>query len=283
MNSTVRTTQPLVDEYQERFVRNVRRVIDTNWLRKRPAIRILDMGCDTSGRQMAHLAALTRGEVVGINIPEHFPTQEAIQTAGPRTKLIRMNGLNLRFPNASFDLVISANVMEHVSDPAKYISEAARVLKPSGIAYFETAPVWTGPRGHHIHPDMITENCPGETQFRDDGSVIPDWSHLSFSESQMRSHLESLLQPVTVEYIMWYLYSSGDLNKTQWNVIQAFLRSSFPCTSISTWGTLDTNEALMPHNRGEQYSVSGFSIVARKRPANPVTKRLFWRLRQAGF
>ncbi len=47
------STQPQLDEYQKCFVRNVRRVIEMNWWQRRPMIRILDMGCDTSGRQMA--------------------------------------------------------------------------------------------------------------------------------------------------------------------------------------------------------------------------------------
>lgn len=37
------------------------------------------------------------------------------------------------FPEASFDLVCSHMVMEHVSDPARYFQEITRVLKPGGV------------------------------------------------------------------------------------------------------------------------------------------------------
>lgn len=272
-----------VAEYQVRLVNNVRRVIETNWVRRRPRIRILDMGCDTSGVQLSHLAELTRGEVVGINIPEDFPTPQAREAAGPRTTLVRMDGMNLKFPDHSFDLVISANVLEHVSDPGKYIREAARVTKPKGIAYFETAPVWTGPRGHHIHPDMIVENCPEETAFSDDGTVIPDWGHLRYDENEMRELLETKLQPDTVNYIAWYLYHSGDLNKTSWSDLHRNLEDAFRFVNAFTWPCTDADVSLKPPGTDEQNEVSGFSATARQRLPNFLSRRICWRLRKLGY
>ena len=276
-------TTPALDEYQRRFVRNVHRVIETNWWQRRPMIRILDMGCDTSGRQMAHLAALTRSEVVGINIPDDFPTEAAERVAGPRTTLLRMDGMNLDFPDNSFDLVISANVMEHVSDPVQYINEAARVTKPNGIAYFETAPVWSSARGHHVMESMVAENCPQETSFKDDGSIIPEWSHLEFDEAQMRGEIEDKLLPETVEYILWYLYRSGDLNKTPWNVVRETLKTTFSNQRITTWPVEISEESRMPADGIQDYNVYGFSAVCRKQPQNGVARRLIWRLRKYGL
>lgn len=284
MNVTQQASvKPQVDEYQHRFVNNVRRVIETNWWRRRPTIRILDLGCDTTGRQMAHLATLTRGEVVGINIPEDFPTKNAVQIAGERTKLIRMDGMGLQFPDNSFDLVISANVMEHVGDPLKYISEAARVTRPSGIAYFETAPVWSSARGHHVMESMVAENCPQETTFRDDGSIIPEWSHLTFDELRMRTELEGKVQNATLEYILWYLYRSGDLNKTPWSIVKAGLDSTFHNSQISTWPNSEIDATTMPSDSKEDYNVYGFSAVGRAKPINGIKKRIIWRLRKLGY
>ncbi len=274
---------PPLEDYQRRFVANVRRIIETNWLRKRPAIRILDMGCDTSGRQIAHLATLTSGEVTGINISDDFPSPTAMQTGGPRTRLQQMDGTDLKFPDKSFDLVISANVMEHVSNPCQYISEASRVTRRTGIAYFETSPVWTSARGHHLHADMVAENCPLETAFTDDGSVVPDWSHLTYDRDQMRRQLETHLLPETVNYVLWFLFDSGDLNKAPWASIRSYLESNFPYTRIKTWETPNTNSALMPTDNADNYMAGGFSAVCRKSPQNRLTYRLAWRLRKLGL
>jgi SAM-dependent methyltransferase len=42
----------------------------------------------------------------------------------------------LTFPDESFDLIISQDVMEHIFDPAKAFAEIARTLKPGGAHIF---------------------------------------------------------------------------------------------------------------------------------------------------
>ena len=46
-----------------------------------------------------------------------------------------------------FDIVLSTQVLEHVSDPLKYLSEAARVLKNEGLLILSTHGYWM------FHPD----------------------------------------------------------------------------------------------------------------------------------
>ena len=81
-----------LEDYQQRFVMALGRVIAASWLRKRPVIRVLDMGCDCSGRQLREIVKLIGGTAVGINIPADFPTAEAVATAGNRVQLLRMDG-----------------------------------------------------------------------------------------------------------------------------------------------------------------------------------------------
>lgn len=44
----------------------------------------------------------------------------------------------LPFPDASFDMVISNHVIEHVDNHDQHVQEIQRVLKPGGICYFAT-------------------------------------------------------------------------------------------------------------------------------------------------
>ncbi|MCB0546100.1 MAG: methyltransferase domain-containing protein [Phaeodactylibacter sp.] len=44
------------------------------------------------------------------------------------------DALNLSFPDNSFDLVISVEVIEHVGQPERMVEEIQRVLKPDGLA-----------------------------------------------------------------------------------------------------------------------------------------------------
>ena len=78
---------------------------------------ILD--CGAGGRTMPG--------VVGIDIVAH-PNHTAIADA-----------LALPFPDATFDLVLSQAVIEHVTDPQRYADEIVRVLRPGGHVYVEGA------------------------------------------------------------------------------------------------------------------------------------------------
>lgn len=58
----------------------------------------------------------------------------------PETGVRCENLERLTFPDASFDLVITQDVMEHIFDPGSAFREIARVLKPGGAHIF-TAPL----------------------------------------------------------------------------------------------------------------------------------------------
>lgn len=60
---------PQLEDYELRFVAADEKVIAADWLQKRPNIRVLDMGCDCTGRQLAEISRLIRGEAVGIDLP----------------------------------------------------------------------------------------------------------------------------------------------------------------------------------------------------------------------
>lgn len=46
------------------------------------------------------------------------------------------DGKKMPFDDSTFDVVISTEVLEHVSDPDAYLTEVKRVLKPGGMFFF---------------------------------------------------------------------------------------------------------------------------------------------------
>ena len=68
------------------------------------------------------------------------------------SRLIDAVGESIPFPDRTFDVVYSNNVLEHTSDPAKVLSEAVRVLKPGGKLYIEVPNYLAYFEGHYLVP-----------------------------------------------------------------------------------------------------------------------------------
>lgn len=73
------------------------------------------------------------------------PAEESVKTAINHAKSEGLNifyeqgfGENLPYEDQSFDVVFCCDVLEHVTDLEKVISEISRVLKPGGIFIYDT-------------------------------------------------------------------------------------------------------------------------------------------------
>lgn len=87
---------------------------------------VLDVGCGTGG----FLTPLqTFGRVTGVEIDE--PSLEWCARHGGR-RLLRAHSDRLPLADASVDLVCLFDVIEHASDDAAVLAEAARVVRPGG-------------------------------------------------------------------------------------------------------------------------------------------------------
>jgi SAM-dependent methyltransferase len=58
----------------------------------------------------------------------------------------------LPFPNGSFDVVYSGNVLEHTESPMTVLEEAVRVLRPGGILHVEVPNYLSYFEGHYLIP-----------------------------------------------------------------------------------------------------------------------------------
>jgi len=101
----------------------------------RPGVRVLEIG-GGSGHQARTLAAWGC-DVISLDVANR-PTPMT-QFHDVRT----YDGVHIPFPDSTFDVVYSSNVLEHLQRPADLCTEMRRVLVSGGIAiHFIPTPAW---------------------------------------------------------------------------------------------------------------------------------------------
>jgi len=103
--------------------------------------RVLDAGCG-SGRNMIELSRL--GSVTGVELSE---TSVALARQRDAGQVISGSVLEMPFPDDSFDLAVSLDVIEHLEDDLAALRELRRTVAPGG-ALLVTVPayqwLWSG-------------------------------------------------------------------------------------------------------------------------------------------
>jgi SAM-dependent methyltransferase len=123
--------------------------IDFDRLGLAPGTRLLDVGC---GEGRHTLSAWLRAPVhaVGLDLSARdLATARGRQAefegrapAGARASFLRGSALALPFPDASFDVVICSEVLEHIHDFRGVLAELDRVLVPGGRLAVSVPRAW---------------------------------------------------------------------------------------------------------------------------------------------
>ena len=114
-----------------------------------PGDRVLDLGCGAGrhafaiARKGADVVALDRDADEIRGVAELFAAMRegGEIPAGTRTLAMRGDAYSLPFPDASFDRIVAAEILEHIPDDALAMAELTRVLRPGGLAAI-TVPRW---------------------------------------------------------------------------------------------------------------------------------------------
>lgn len=159
--------------------------------------QVLDMGCGAAGKSL-YYCSLGAEKVTGVEIVAHYE-QEANALAeelgfADRFQFVCASAFELPFPDSSFDTIIMNDFMEHVSDPARTLKEALRLIRPEGAIYINFPPYYH-PTGAHLS-DVI--NMP--------------WVHLFFTENMLVKAYKELVKGLPDEKERLELRISRDEN-----------------------------------------------------------------------
>jgi SAM-dependent methyltransferase len=99
---------------------------------------VLEIGTGTGA--MLHELIAMECRAQGVELREDL-IDTAQQWFGP-LPIHRVSGVTLPFADASFDVVISLDVFEHIPDSDGHLREVARVLRPRGAYLIQTPNKW---------------------------------------------------------------------------------------------------------------------------------------------
>jgi SAM-dependent methyltransferase len=112
------TEAPGVAEHERELVRSAFEPLGT---------RVLDLGCG-EGATLLHL-----GEPAGATGLDLFPEKIAFARERlPKCRFVVGSVYELPFEDGAFDHVLVRDVIHHLDEPERFVSEAARVLAPAG-------------------------------------------------------------------------------------------------------------------------------------------------------
>jgi len=118
-------------------------------------------------------------------------------------RVINSTGESLPFPADTFDIVYSANVLEHTENPELCLSEALRVLRPGGVLHMEMPNYLSYFEGHYMvfQPPILWPSLLGwwvKNVFRRDPAfaatlrtrINPVWCRRQIREASLLYSLE---------------------------------------------------------------------------------------------
>jgi 2-polyprenyl-6-hydroxyphenyl methylase/3-demethylubiquinone-9 3-methyltransferase len=116
----------------------LRRIIVETLGRNLRDLTVLDVGC--GGGVLAEEFAAQGSAVTGIDpsVRSLEAAREHARAEGLAITYRQGTGEALPFTDATFDLAYCCDVLEHVSDVSRVITEAARVIRPGGAFLFDT-------------------------------------------------------------------------------------------------------------------------------------------------
>ncbi len=132
-------------------------------------MRILDIG--SGNGDISRFFAARGNQVSGVDVDDKRKQKD------DSFEFALVDSEKLPFEDATFDLVLSHHVIEHVSDQRLHLSEIKRVLKPGGACYLAT-PNRTSPimRGH-VGNQMVLRHHQMQPLFEECGFQVWEYSY----------------------------------------------------------------------------------------------------------
>lgn len=138
---------------------------------------VLDAGCGTGYGTFA-LSRAARS-VVGVDIDGASVRYAARHYRAPNLRFMRADLEKLVFDGDAFDVVVSSNALEHLAEPAAFISTLRRIVRANGTAIVAVPPIITA-ADHATHADI---------PYHRSNLTVREWHSLFAAEGAVQCYL----------------------------------------------------------------------------------------------
>lgn len=136
----LKATDETYQEHMERYKFALERV---------KGLSVLDVACGAG--YGSHMLASEAKEVCGIDISDEAVQYAREHYSGQNIKFEVMDSRAIKYPDHSFDAVVSFETIEHVPEPEVFLKEIKRILKPDGLLIISTPNLETTCDGKEVH------------------------------------------------------------------------------------------------------------------------------------
>jgi SAM-dependent methyltransferase len=161
MDFTGERLVPTASGHDDLFLEHITRYLFASSLVENKTV--LDAGCGC-GYGSYHLARAGAASVLGIDVSEEAIEYSKEHYRHDGLSYEKRDVLNTGLVPASFDVVVSFEVFEHVADPEAFLDEMRRLLKPDGVLLLSTPNAATYSAGGEdgSNPFHVREYMPQE-------------------------------------------------------------------------------------------------------------------------
>ncbi len=119
---------------REQKAKKILAVLDDYYSGNLKNLTLLDIGCSVG--IISNMLSKRFAEVAGIDVDEQAIKYAQANYNSENMEFRIGSGINLDFPDKTFDVVVCSHIYEHVPDAKSLLYEIYRVLKTKGVCYF---------------------------------------------------------------------------------------------------------------------------------------------------
>lgn len=138
---------------------------------------VLDVGCNAGTQSRFWAGTGQRYTGIDINEPLVMLARERAAAAGSPARFEVASATELPFDDASFDVCLMPELLEHVRDWQRCLDEATRVLRPGGVLYLSTSS-WLCPKQQEFNLPAYSW-YPGFIKRRIEQRAVTDWPEVA--------------------------------------------------------------------------------------------------------